>query len=262
MPLVQVIIDDSTDKTITGVHVYDRDNGGTFIGAAGSTFPATPEAGEWFWRTDEARLYRRNSANTAWDSVVASLVHHASTHEDGGSDEINVTGLSGTLADDQPPAAHAIDGAKHTGQLSHTSLTNIGVLTHTQLDDHVSDTSNPHNVTASQVGAAPAIHHTQHELGGTDVIPHQNLQGHGTYDHEDIDKHINDDTHNPHKVVEPQCWKYASSATDPTTPAPVDGDRYYNTNLEMWMFYSGSRSKWLSIETATFQFGRNGICDF
>jgi len=32
---------------------------------------------------------------------------HASTHEDGGSDEINVGGLSGELADPQPPKAHA-----------------------------------------------------------------------------------------------------------------------------------------------------------
>ena len=32
---------------------------------------------------------------------------HASTHEDGGPDEINVGGLSGELADPQPPKAHA-----------------------------------------------------------------------------------------------------------------------------------------------------------
>lgn len=32
---------------------------------------------------------------------------HATTHQDGGSDEINVTGLSGLLADSQTPLAHA-----------------------------------------------------------------------------------------------------------------------------------------------------------
>jgi len=42
---------------------------------------------------------------------------------------------------------------------------------------------------------------------------------------------------------------YADSATDPTAPAPAEGDRYYNTVLEMEMRYDGSRSKWLSVET-------------
>jgi hypothetical protein len=42
---------------------------------------------------------------------------------------------------------------------------------------------------------------------------------------------------------------YANSATDPTLPAPAEGDRYYNTVLEMDMRYDGSRLKWLSVET-------------
>lgn len=43
---------------------------------------------------------------------------------------------------------------------------------------------------------------------------------------------------------------YANSATDPTNPAPAEGDRYYNTTLEMEMRYDESRSKWLSVESA------------
>lgn len=39
--------------------------------------------------------------------------HHV-THEDGGSDPVDVTGLSGLLADDQPALAHDIAGNKHT----------------------------------------------------------------------------------------------------------------------------------------------------
>jgi hypothetical protein len=39
--------------------------------------------------------------------AVATPVNHAPTHQDGGSDEINVGGLSGLLADPQTPAAHA-----------------------------------------------------------------------------------------------------------------------------------------------------------
>jgi hypothetical protein len=42
---------------------------------------------------------------------------------------------------------------------------------------------------------------------------------------------------------------YANSATDPTSPTPAEGDRYYNTTLEMDMRYDGTRSKWLSVET-------------
>ena len=46
---------------------------------------------------------------------IASSSHKA-RHENGGADEISVAGLSGELADAQPPKAHAIDGAEHTGE--------------------------------------------------------------------------------------------------------------------------------------------------
>ena len=39
-----------------------------------------------------------------------------------------------------------------TGVTDHTLLTNIGTNTHAQLDSHVASTSNPHSVTATQVG--------------------------------------------------------------------------------------------------------------
>jgi len=51
---------------------------------------------------------------------------------------------------------------------------------------------------------------------------------------------------------------YTSSATDPTTPTPSDGDRYYNTALDMEMRYDNTRSKWLSVEASVIEFGRNG----
>jgi hypothetical protein len=51
---------------------------------------------------------------------------------------------------------------------------------------------------------------------------------------------------------------YGDSATDPTLPVPAEGDRYYNTVLEMEMRYDGSRTKWLSVEAVSFLFGRNG----
>jgi hypothetical protein len=51
---------------------------------------------------------------------------------------------------------------------------------------------------------------------------------------------------------------YESAATDPASPSPSDGDRYYNTSLEMEMRYDGTRSKWLSVETCEFYFARKG----
>lgn len=46
---------------------------------------------------------------------------------------------------------------------------------------------------------------------------------------------------------------YANSTTDPTVPTPAEGDRYYNTTLDMEMRYDSTRSKWLSVESFSFQ---------
>ncbi len=49
------------------------------------------------------------------------------------------------------------NGHDHDGgdgaQIDHTKLSNIGTNTHAQIDTHVGSTSNPHSVTAAQVGA-------------------------------------------------------------------------------------------------------------
>jgi len=52
---------------------------------------------------------------------------------------------------------------------------------------------------------------------------------------------------------------YDPGAADPAgPPAPADGDTYFNTVIEMWMYYDASRGKWLSFEGDTFQVGQNG----
>jgi hypothetical protein len=52
---------------------------------------------------------------------------------------------------------------------------------------------------------------------------------------------------------------YGKSAADPAVgPAPADGDTYYNTSMRMGMVYDGLRSKWLSAESTSFHFGRDG----
>lgn len=50
---------------------------------------------------------------------------------------------------------------------------------------------------------------------------------------------------------------YGKSAVDPIGVA-FDGDMYFNTTLQMLMTYDMSRSKWLSVDTTTLQFGRDG----
>jgi hypothetical protein len=52
--------------------------------------------------------------------------------------------------------------------------------------------------------------------------------------------------------------RFPDSTTDPTTPTPTEGDRYYNTTLEMEMQFDGSRSKFLSVESVIFLFGGRG----
>lgn len=47
-----------------------------------------------------------------------------------------------------------------------------------------------------------------------------------------------------------------TSATDPGGAS--EGDKYYNTVLEREMRYDGSRSKWLSVDSDTFLFGKSG----
>ena len=45
--------------------------------------------------------------------------------------------------------------------------------------------------------------------------------------------------------------------SDPTDVTPTNGDMYYNSVLDMEMRYDSVRAKWLSIEAATFTFGRD-----
>lgn len=96
MPIVQIIIDDSTSKVITGTYEFDRANGGTLLVPSGSSFPGTPAAKELFWRTDEAKLYRRDDTNTAWVTMTAAVAAHATTHQPGGGDAMAVDAAAAT----------------------------------------------------------------------------------------------------------------------------------------------------------------------
>jgi hypothetical protein len=46
----------------------------TMVAPSGTSFPVSPIAGEWFWRSDTKILYRRDSTNTVWEAVVAGSI--------------------------------------------------------------------------------------------------------------------------------------------------------------------------------------------
>jgi len=50
---------------------------------------------------------------------------------------------------------------------------------------------------------------------------------------------------------------YGVLSADPVGATPVAGDYYYNSVLQMEMKYDGLRGKWLSVESATFEWGRS-----
>jgi len=64
---------------------------------------------------------------TALTSVVPGA--HASSHENGGGDEVSVAGLSGELADDQPPKTHASNHTDGTDDIQNASTTQKGLAT-------------------------------------------------------------------------------------------------------------------------------------
>ena len=120
-------------------------------------------------------------------------------------------------ADGSTLDSHTADSTIHfvEGSIDHTAISNIGVQTHTQLDEHVdsgvahfADESNPHSVTLGQVG------------GTTD---HTALSNIGTNTHPQIDalvdsgvSHFND-TSDPHQTTWAQVDKSTSDIADITT---------------------------------------------
>ena len=59
--------------------------------------------------TTHKKIYQGDGPGNTWSDWHdnTTLAAHATSHENGGSDEISVAGLSGTLADPQTPTAHA-----------------------------------------------------------------------------------------------------------------------------------------------------------
>jgi len=111
--------------------------------------------------------------------------HHHLTHQNGGSDEISVTGLSGVLADPQTPSSHATSHENGGGdEISVTGLS--GVLADPQTPEaHAASHENGGSDEISVTGLSgllstpqtPAAHASTHEDTGDDEISVQGLDG-------------------------------------------------------------------------------------
>ncbi len=78
---------------------------------------------------------------------------HATSHENGGGDEINVAGLSGELADNQPPKAHDLGGADHNADTLANLNTKVSDAT---LDDSGDSRAPNGSATGDLTGTYPA----------------------------------------------------------------------------------------------------------
>lgn len=65
---------------------------------------------------------------TAWVQTGGALAAHATAHEDGGADEINVGALSGELADPQPPKIHGTDHEPGGPDEVHVAAGSVDIL--------------------------------------------------------------------------------------------------------------------------------------
>lgn len=80
-----------------------------------ASLPASPLVGDEFTATDTGQKLSCLAVGV-WTEDVGPASPHGGAHENGGADELDVTGLSGVLADPQVPAAHVQAPASITPQ--------------------------------------------------------------------------------------------------------------------------------------------------
>jgi len=130
--------------------------------------------GATVWASDSAEVFP-TGASTSSASGGASIgnaidIAYTDTYSLGVNVQVAIDSLGAIkLSSDQHAAVNAAavptganpfatiaDVDAVTGVTDHTALTNIGVNTHVQIDNHLSDTANPHGVTATTVGLGNA----------------------------------------------------------------------------------------------------------
>lgn len=107
---------------------------------------------------------------------------HVSSHQNGGSDEINVAGLSGVLSDAQPPIPTA---GVDTVALHSTTAGEVAALSlkaspttsdHLLIEDAAAGDAKKRITIGTLPAAVPAAHAVSHQSGGGDAIKIDDLQ--------------------------------------------------------------------------------------
>jgi len=92
---VRFLLTDDTGELV------QKNPDGTVTGVSGA-----PEDAEYVTTTESTALPNDTAHSTLTGANLHDPAQHGSTHEQGGTDELDVTGLSGDLADAQDPKAH------------------------------------------------------------------------------------------------------------------------------------------------------------
>lgn len=146
-----------TDNHVT--HAYTYADAAARTGASG------------FTSGDLGKIARQTDNETYWVLVATTPTWKELTSTGLGTDELAKVSVNDTtagylngkiVAGSNVQLTENNDGGNETLTISatnttdHTQLSNIGTNTHAQIDTHVASTSNPHSVTASQVGNGTA----------------------------------------------------------------------------------------------------------
>ena len=121
-------------------------------------------------------MFQRIAA--VWVAISQTPLTHKTSHENGGSDEINVAGLSGLLGDAQIPVAHATSHNNNgSDEISVSGLSGLLGDAQTPLA-HASSHNNAGSDEISVAGLSglladgqtPLAHKASHQSGGSDAI--------------------------------------------------------------------------------------------
>jgi len=171
----------TTDAGITFEGIKAIDNYLEFLEIS---TPAAPDAthGRLFVDTADGLIkFRNNSATYDLTASGGAPAAHATSHENNGSDEISVTGLSGLLADGQTPLSHTHGNITNAGAIGAAAnlpiiTTTSGVLTTSTFGTGANTFCEGDDSRLSD-SRTPTVHAASHESGGSDEISLTGLAG-------------------------------------------------------------------------------------